>query len=72
MNRKPWWILVLVCFYAGCATHPPSETQAVVSRIARERPEVVSCKIQYIRLCEADVDGRLSCRCAPRIQVLGQ
>jgi len=71
MSRKPWWILILVCCYAGCSTHPPSEAQAVVSRIVRERPQGVSCAIPYIRYCQAEMDGRLSCVCAHRYEVFG-
>ena len=70
MNRKPWCILIAACVCAGCATRPASETQAVAARIARERPEIVRCSAPDIRYCQSD-DGRLSCVCTLRSNVLG-
>ena len=66
MKRQPLWMLVIVCLYAGCAARPPSEAQAVVSKILRERPANVSCKPSDMNYCEVDVDGRKYCSCVAR------
>jgi hypothetical protein len=72
MQRRPLWILAIVCLYAGCATHPPSsETQAMVDRIARERPSNAYCELPRISYCEADVLGKKHCACVQRHEVFG-
>jgi hypothetical protein len=72
MKRKPLWILIVVCLYAGCVARPPSEAQVVVSKILHEQRTKVSCRPVDVRYCEADVDGLKYCTCVNRDAVLGR
>ena len=70
MKRQGLWILAVVGLYAGCAAHPPSETQAVASRILHERPANKSCKPQQIYYCVSNVNSEV-CACRDYRDVLG-
>jgi hypothetical protein len=64
MKRGLWCISVAAGLIAGCAHYPVSESQALVSGIARHRSSNIYCGIGGVRYCEVDVvDKSKVCSC---------
>src|SRR5262245_6663202 len=64
MKRQLLWTVMVVWLCTACATRHPSEAQVLASRIVREGPSTLSCKIGDVRYCEPDVDGlETPCAC---------
>jgi outer membrane lipoprotein SlyB len=65
------WVVMAACLVSGCATRPASESEVLASRIARERPSMLSCAIGDVRYCEIDGDGETHCDCVDRRALSG-
>lgn len=64
MKRGLWCISIAASLVAGCATYPVSESQVLMSGIARHRSSNINCGIGSVRYCEVDViDKSKTCTC---------
>jgi hypothetical protein len=71
MTRQRLWMLMVVCVYAGCASHPRSETQTVVSDVLREQDARENCKQSRFKYCQHDADEQARCACVRYEDVFG-
>jgi hypothetical protein len=71
MKSQLVWVVMAACLCSGCATRPASESQVLVSRIARDRPSTLSCAISDVRYCETDGDGETRCACVDHRALFG-
>jgi hypothetical protein len=71
MKRQLFSIATVLCLCTGCASHPPSDAQALASRINRAPGSHVTCGFGEVRYCQSDVDLEETCTCMDRQTLFG-